>query len=977
VTAPATDTPRPALDPLGRSFIEVQFPVSKLSKESYKERKAGAGQTLTPLGKWWGRKPLVLVRAIILGLLLPATDDPEADREVFLALMTMDDDGMWNRVKGSIPAAAVYAHSTPRERADLFETIKGKPAYRGDIGKDERRQLQRRAFLRMNYDDRLEYCKRPEEIDGPDLAAWARINAHLGTSVTSLPALVAELGQRRWGHVPRVGDCFSGGGSIPFEAARIGCDAYASDLNPVAGLLTWGALNIVGGGQEAVDRVAAAQRRVFDAVRQQVDAWGIERNDQGWIADAYLYCAEVRDPATGWLVPLAPSWVIAPKFGVGARLVPDHAGKRFDIAVLEGLSAAELERCAEEGTASGGVRCPVDRDGRWLDPAQRTVTSIDQLRGVTGLRPWTNEDLVPRPDDVYQERLYCVRWVDPATGERHYRAPDAADRAREARVFNLLRERFDDWQATGYIPSQRIEPGNETDRPEKERGWTHWHHLFNPRQLLVTGSLMQRVMAEDDAVATSLLLMIGRAADWNSRICRWIPLKSGGIGGGDQTFYNQALNTLFNYSCRPLATVQHAFEAESLPFPIAGSGSVRLCDARAIGYDVDSWITDPGYGDTVVYDEVSEFFLAWYEKAADRLLPGWQMDPKRSLAVRGEGETFRTALAECYSATTAHMDNAGFQVVMFTHQDPTVWGDLGLTLWSAGLHVTSAWTIGTETGGTGLRSGNYVQGTVILILRKRSTDRRGDLADVFPEIQAEVRAQIDTMLAVEDRDDPNFGDADYQLAAYAAALRVLTSYGSIEEIDVQRELRRPRVKGETSPLTRLIQQAVRIASDHLVPTGLDRAVWRKLGPEERLYLKAIEVEAGGEAREGVYQELARGYGAGPHKEMYADRAANRVRFKTPTEFAGRDLGVLGEAGFRGALLRQLLYAVHLTASDPDTDPRAARRYLRTELQDYWQHRLTLVELLRFLGNRADPLPHWGKDLSALRLLQGSLENDAT
>jgi hypothetical protein len=47
----------------GLSFIEVQFPVSKLSKESYKERKAGASQTLTPLGKWWGRKPLVLVAA--------------------------------------------------------------------------------------------------------------------------------------------------------------------------------------------------------------------------------------------------------------------------------------------------------------------------------------------------------------------------------------------------------------------------------------------------------------------------------------------------------------------------------------------------------------------------------------------------------------------------------------------------------------------------------------------------------------------------------------------------------------------------------------------------------------------------------------------------------------------------------------------------------------------------------------------------
>src|SRR5690606_29818072 len=58
-TAPVLETVTPDHQ---RAFIEVQFPVAKLSAESYKERKAGAGQTLTGLGKWWGRKPLVLVR---------------------------------------------------------------------------------------------------------------------------------------------------------------------------------------------------------------------------------------------------------------------------------------------------------------------------------------------------------------------------------------------------------------------------------------------------------------------------------------------------------------------------------------------------------------------------------------------------------------------------------------------------------------------------------------------------------------------------------------------------------------------------------------------------------------------------------------------------------------------------------------------------------------------------------------------------
>ncbi len=58
-------------------FIETQFPVSKMSMESYKERKANYSQTLTGLGKWWGRKPLVLCRSAILGLLLPSIDNPQ------------------------------------------------------------------------------------------------------------------------------------------------------------------------------------------------------------------------------------------------------------------------------------------------------------------------------------------------------------------------------------------------------------------------------------------------------------------------------------------------------------------------------------------------------------------------------------------------------------------------------------------------------------------------------------------------------------------------------------------------------------------------------------------------------------------------------------------------------------------------------------------------------------------------------------
>ena len=69
------------------SFIETQFPVAKLTKEALKERRANTGQTLTGMGKWWGRKQLIIVRASILGMLMPASKDPKKDHEILLALI--------------------------------------------------------------------------------------------------------------------------------------------------------------------------------------------------------------------------------------------------------------------------------------------------------------------------------------------------------------------------------------------------------------------------------------------------------------------------------------------------------------------------------------------------------------------------------------------------------------------------------------------------------------------------------------------------------------------------------------------------------------------------------------------------------------------------------------------------------------------------------------------------------------------------
>ena len=113
---------------------------------------------------------------------------------------------------------------------------------------------------------------------------------------------------------------------------------------------------------------------------------------------------------------------------------------------------------------------------------------------------------------------------------------------------------------------------------------------------------------------------------------------------------------------------------------------------------------------------------------------------------------------------------------------------------------------------------------------------------------------------IDDKEDPNFADTDYHLAAYAAGLRVLTSYNEIEGYNILHELFRQKQAGETSAFEQVINRAVEIASDHLVPKGLETRYWKILSAPERLYLKGLELEKNMEARSGAYQELAKGFG---------------------------------------------------------------------------------------------------------------------
>ncbi len=966
------------------ALIERLFPVQKLSAEAYKEQMAVHGKTLTALGSYWkGRKPLILNKACILGCLLPATENPARDLEIFEKLMAMDDESFvsrWKRRprpkeileklaiarisdyftisgKGTLPASA------PIDWSNLeFREIK--IAWREDVPERERLTLEVQMLPAVPYRDRVEVARRPEEVaDTVHNHIWEASNAHLGTSAHSFPELVEQLGVMRFGHRPRLADTFSGSGQIPFEGARLGCDVYASDLNPVACMLTWGAFHIVGDSVLNREKFARDQQLLVNRVHAEIDRLGVERDGQGWSAKVFLYCVETRCPQTGWLVPLLPTLVVSKRERVVARLIPDTQNQRYQITIHQQVGDEEF-KAAELGT--------VRSDGRGQEPYLIHVvagvehrTKISTLRGDyrkedgsngNRLRLWDRSDFRPRPDDTFQERLYCIQWMRPKTSGKGddyvFRGVTPEDEKRERIVEQFIQDHLVEWQSRGWLPDMRIESGDETERLYRERGWTHWHHLFNPRQLLVAGLVNQFSDAR-------LKLRMSQMLNSSARLTRWsIGDGEGRSGGVKQVFDNQALNTLFNYGCRaaPYALDLVDSALKSFPLPEAAVVHVECRAANQIDTTHDMYVTDPPYGDAVKYEEILEFFIAWLRKCPPIEFSEWVWDSRRSLAIKGEDEGFRRGMVGAYKRMTECMPDNGIQIIMFTHQSGSIWADMANIVWASGLRVTAAWYVVTETD-SALREGSYVKGTVLLVLRKRLGTHKTTRDDLAWEIQEEVQAQVDALAGLNQqtkglyRDENVFEDADIQMAGYAAALRVLTRYAIIDGRDMTSEASRPRTKGETTFVDGLIAFAVDTANQCLVPQGVTKNHWDKLSGAERFCLKMLDMEARGAKTLDNYQNFAKAFKVRDFRVLLASQKANEARLKSAVEFGRAEMSEGSE--LHQSVLRAVLYALmelaqsvdgsevlaHLTLNVPNYYSDATQRELAAELADYLSKRL--------------------------------------
>lgn len=891
------------------SLIERIFPSMKISAEAKQERDAGRGQTLPALGSYWkGRKPLILVRACLLASLLPATNRPDEDLQIFEMLMEIDDAALFRRAKNH----------------DVLDV------------RD------------LSYDERVGNAWRPEEMGHTiHLGIWDQVNAHLGTHASSFTSLVEQLGIMRFGVVPTVCDPFAGGGSIPFESARLGCHVIASDLNPIACMLTWGGIHIIGADDKKRAEIQAEQNRIARLLDNEITQLGFEHNRRGDRAKAYLYCLETNCPETGWSVPMLPSRLISKKRRIIVDLVPNADRKRYDFRLNDDPCDAEFS-AALKGTVV---------NGRLVHPMQTTADgiSISSIRGdykdslgkrSNKLRSWDKEDFTPRPSDIFRERLYCIQWIHANSirkgrQETYFAVPDADDLDTEKRVEDYVRSNIVAWQRDGLVPDMQIESGEETSRLLRERGWTHWHHLKSARDIIFHALLKAQIIHPETYIS------FAKQQDFHSKLVRWDRISLTAIN----TMYNQALNTNYDWCTRSSFIFCSGGNVEYKSFPLLKNTKKEIysCPAKDTPGKAEIFITDPPYADAVNYHEITEFFIAWLRKNPPKEFADWNWDSRRRLAIKGKGEEFRTSMVEAYKAMADHMPDNGIQIVMFTHQDGKVWSDMAQIFWGAGLQVMADWYIATETTSE-LKKGGYVQGTHIIVLRKRSGNESGYSDEITQEVKDEVARQIEEMTGLNQslkgkgRSENLFNDADLQMAGYAAALRVLTKYVKIDGKDMTVEAMRPRAKNERTVIDDIIEYAVQVANEHLVPEGMDEHTWRRLTGTERFYLKMMDIETTGAKKVDNYQNFAKAFRVPDYGALMSSVSANSAALKSAADFGKRQMG---DDEFGTSITRAVLYALWEMANGVDDDVVVG--HVRDLVDNYLDRRADIVSVANYIG----------------------------
>jgi putative DNA methylase len=763
-----------------RKLIEVALPLEAINIASAREKSIRHGHPST-LHLWWARRPLAAARAVIFAQMV---DDPSAWPDLFPT-----------------------AKKQEQERQRLFRIIE-------DLVKWE------------NTTNEEVLQKARDEI----WRSWRRACAeNVGHPQAK------ELFDRD--KLPAFHDSFAGGGALPLEAQRLGLEAYASDLNPVAVLINKAMIEI--------PPKFAGKPPVNPHVAQTKSEW---KGAEGLAEDVRYYGKWMRDEAERRIGHLYPKVKVSAEMveerpdlqqyqgkeltviaWIWARTVksPNPAFRDVEVPLAATFllsTKAGKEAYIEPLIQGGGYRFRV-KVGKPADEAgAKAGTKLERANFACVLSGAPiSGDYIKSEGKAGRMGSRLMAMVAEGDRGRVYLSPTLHDE-------DIATSASPTWAPEGEIAA-RMTGGNCTPY-----GLTSWADLFTARQLegLTTFSdLVQEVrervksdsvsagLADDgkgindggfgatayaDAIATYLTFAVDKCSDYWSSICTW-------HNSGEKmrnTFGRQAIPMTWDYAegnpfsestgnwmamvdwtWKALATVPGAPFGEASQ---ADAGSQQNTQSKVVS-------TDPPYYDNIGYADLSDFFYVWARRSLRNVYPALfstmavpKMEELVATPYRHGGkdaaEVFFVDGMTKAMRRICEQAHEAFPVTIyyaFKQSESTDSGGQASTGWEtfleavirSGFALTGTWPMRTELGNRMISSGtNALASSIILVCRKRATSapeatRREFLLALEKELAA----------AVADLQRGNVAPVDLQQAAIGPGMAIFTRYSQVLDAD--------------------------------------------------------------------------------------------------------------------------------------------------------------------------------------------------
>jgi adenine-specific DNA methylase len=723
----------------------VDFPIAEVSRHSAREKSIRHGHPST-LHLWWARRPLAACRTMLLALLLPDPGDPECPKEF-----------------------------KERARAILRAPL---PQPKGLSDVDLRQALLRFIADFANWD-----------------AAGEPIYLEAGRALVR-----AAHGDEP----PLVVDPFAGGGSIPLEALRLGCDTFASDLNPVACLILKVLLeDIPRHGSALAEELRRGGGEIRAAAEKEL-AELYPTDPDGARPIAYLWARTVRCESSGCgaEVPLVRSFWLSKKSNRRRAL-------RYRVERSKGQPPEVVFEVVEPKTDSEVPRGTVSR-AKAACPACGIVLSPERVRAqLSGQRGGADVVFDEQRRRTGGARLLVVVTLQAEERGRRYRVPTEADyrvvwHAQQALEKNT---REPSLGGLSLVPDEPLPPVGTLGFRVQRYGMLRWGDLFTARQKLALLHVTQAVAhisekAEEQPVAALLAASVSRLADKNASLAVWNQ-----VGEKiEHVFGRQALPIVWDFAEVAIFSdstgnyesgVDLVREvAESWASTRPAVGQVQLADACCTPLAEDActvWFTDPPYYDAVPYADLSDFFFVWLKRALPRhplfrdpFDSANPLTPKEREAVQDETKHFEgrakdrgffeDAMARAFAEGSRVLREDGVGTVVFAHKTTEGWEALLSGMIRGGWVITASWPITTERPGR-LRAQESaaLSASVHLVCRPRDDAAPvGDWGDVLVALPHRVAEWIERLSAEGIR------GADLVFACIGPALELFSRYRQVE-----------------------------------------------------------------------------------------------------------------------------------------------------------------------------------------------------